>query len=167
MEMVDELCLSVGKIIVNFNSLELLVRRLTWYLIDQASSQEGKKVTKEFSVSAVIDVGFSNLKSKKPANVTEIKEILKKCKILTDKRNEVAHTYFCVQNQATDLIEIYAKWPQHYKRGEFFGQDEPIDLDSFRAINQQILETINKAEQMLEKIGAGVTFGNNNEASAS
>ena len=160
MTIIDDICRTVGAIIVNFNSTELLLRRLVWFLVDAENPEKGKAVTKKLMVQGVIDIGFSLVKAMDLKKGKEIKEILKKCASATEERNEVAHTYFCIPNEAKDLSEIYTKWPQHYKKGEFFGNDEPLDHQKLKELNEKINSLSDDLSKLLEEIGAGVTFGN-------
>jgi len=161
MNNIDEIAAMIGKIVINFNALELSVRRLVWFMVDGENPAKGQAETKALQVAGVIKLGFRLLKViPLERDVRDrVKKVHKEVSVIRNERNEVAHTYFRIKNNANDLSEIYTAWPQHYKKGAFFSNNAPLDGEKLKDLNARCIEAGDSVSKLLVEIGAGVDFG--------
>ena len=89
-----------------------------------------------------------------------IKEIFTDISDVKNERNEVAHTYFRIKNDAKDFSKIFTAWPQHYKKGVFFSNNAPLDGEKLKELNSRCISVGDSISSLLTDIGAGVDFGN-------
>lgn len=158
----QEIAACIGRIVVNFNSLELILRRLVWFQIDSRNAEKGQAITKRLMFDEILALSFALLKAAPfdPEPQEIVKSVLHRMAGLKEKRNIAAHSLLRVKNEATDLSEIYSAWPQHHKHGAFHSDGAAIDIESLKATNDECIALSDDATQMLIRIGAGVAFGN-------
>lgn len=158
----QELSTLVGKIIINFNALELMIRRLVWALIDRENPRKGHVITKALMTQAVIALGFGLLKVDTLDD--ELKVAAKRClqdgSEIAIERNKVAHVLFRVKNEAVDTSEIYTAWPQHNKKGVLSSSGEPLSKAQLEELNTSCIELGDAISDLLKQIGVNANYGN-------
>lgn len=99
---------ALGKVMVNFGSLEFLLNFFIWQLIDRNNIDLGKVVTSENSFRRNIAL-FASLYRLKIGNIdkdTEIDNLIKKLITAGENRDKVAHSTW-LMNKSGENISTY------------------------------------------------------------
>lgn len=149
-EHIDEIVKSIGKIVVNFNGLEMTVRRLIWAMIDSNNQEKGHAVTKLLDAHQLVELG-QRLRKAIPMTAEQsntLKATFTRFSKVKDDRNNQAHQMLRVPNDAMYLSHLDQAWPQHYKKGVAYSSGN-VKLEELHRINQECIDLMDEFEKLL------------------
>ena len=147
----DEHLKAIGSIVVSFASLENAVEIAIWALME-IDSTKGAIVTSEMSFKNMLAL-FSSLylnKTNAPAEVEEMKELVKRSTQIEDRRNAIVHSLWGVRYYKHGQIVVRMKTTAKISKG-LKRQDEELTVEALESIYEEIIAVIDAWTKFLYK----------------
>ena len=155
----DKFLLTIGKIAVNFNVLEMSVRRLLWSMININNLAIGEAVTKSLDSSGLEILGNRLIPTLGLTHeqTTRFKSAFSKFSEVRNQRNSNLHQTLRIPNEANGPIS--RAWPQHHKKGTFHSDGQPIMMSAVLKTNQDCFDLTDSFDRLLKELHCSDTDG--------
>jgi hypothetical protein len=145
---------AIGRLVMNFNALEHLVRRLTWSLIDPGDERTGQIVLNALGAARIEELADALVRHRVGQKdiCEEFAAVLKDMGAVRIRRNDFVHAFWRVPNDATDLRDMEAARAPTRKATDYAPVTGSSSADAIEAVASDASRLFKRMEEMTTKV---------------